>query len=208
MSAQARSALAAFSNALEKALAWSLLAVGLYLVAFVDMTGTGSLYSSLAGLHESAQTAEESPNALRAIAVSARPRERAAPENRLFVVVDRELKEAEVSASIPAPDSFVGWPGTGLADSPADFKAGKNWKVGLRGRLRNFTVYGQGDQASVVGLATAQRSFALPQAAAIVPARGSAAEIGAMEATARPGLRSRVRGGGGYASSGSVRNAR
>ena len=196
-----RSALIACAEALETAFVWSLLAVGLYLVTFIDVTGAGSLYTSLGGLRENAQAAGENPNALRAIVVPARAREAASMENRVLVVVDHELEEPVVSALIPAPDSFVGWPSMGGADS-------SNWKRGLKGRLRNFTVYGQGDQASVAGFAAPSRSSSLPRATAIIPARGTAAEIGSLETTSRPGLRSRVRGGGGYASAASVRNIR
>ena len=201
MSTQAKSALAECAEALKTAFAWSLLAVGFYLVTFIDVTGAGSLYASLGGLREDAQAAVEKPTALRAISVSARAREAASLENRMFVVVDHEPKEPMVSASIPAPESFVGWPSAGVADS-------SKWKRGLRGRLRNFTVYGQGDQASVGRFAAPSRPASLPPATAIIPARGTAAEIGSMEATSRPGLGTRVRGGGGYASASSVRNVR
>ena len=201
MPTKVKSALIACSDALETAFAWSLLVVGLYLVTFVDVTGAGSLYSSLGGLRENAQAAVAQPNAFRTIAVSARARDAVPSENRVLVVVDRELMEPQVSASIPAPDSFVGWPS-------ADPGAGKNWKRGLRGSLSNFTVYGQGDQASVVGFAApSRRSASLPSATAIIPARGTAAEIGSMEATSRPGLRARGRSGG-YVSAASVRNVR
>ena len=99
-------------------------------------------------------------------------------------------------------------PSAAFTDTPADPKSGKTWKRGIKGGLRNFTVYGNGEQttsaAMTVGAAAAQGSSG--PAPTVSGAEGSAAHA-ETAAVARPGMGSRL-SRGALSASDTSRNVR
>lgn len=211
MAPKVRSVVSALSEALENAAGWALLAVGVYAALFVDMTGAGSLWSSLRGLSGHAAVVEDAPRAVQKVTVPARDIERADPNQERFLVIE-EPKDpnAVVTAQVPAPDAYQRRAEAAYTDSPADPQAGKTWKKSLKGELRSFTVYGQGESRSSasasVGSSTSRQAPAAAQTSSIAAAGGSAARLGAASGS-RPGIGSRLSGASGAASD-SVRNVR
>lgn len=101
MAEKAKSFLSAASFILETAAGWALLAVGLYSILFVDITGGGSLWNSLRGIkgHGVAPV----PASYQVIKVDPRAQESGADRDRMLAVAD-EVAAEPVKASVPAPD--------------------------------------------------------------------------------------------------------
>lgn len=178
--------LSALCDALETACGWAVIAAGFSALLFIDVTGGGSLWSALVGLNAHAQAPVESPCAHCTIPVVEQVSAGQFQEDRLLVVSDADSTRPETVVSDSPADPTV-------SDSPADPKAGESWTRSLQGRLRNFTIYGEGEQTTSA-VAQTQSSVAHPAAAApavIVAAPGSAAHAGS--AAARPGVGSRIR---------------
>ena len=155
------------SRVVETAFGWGLLAAGFYVVLFIDVTGDGSLCSSLRGLYDYVQVQDELPNAVRTIKVTARHRREIPADERMLIVTDAVDNEDMVAASIPAPDASYAWPAPDFLDSAADPETGKQWKKGIQGQLRRFTVYGRGEETASA-LAQVQ-ALSAPRAAAPRP---------------------------------------
>jgi hypothetical protein len=73
MSARVKSILSTASDALEAAAGYSLIAMGLFGVVFMDVSGSGSLLSALGHLSSTIQEERAFPGATRVIEVPARP---------------------------------------------------------------------------------------------------------------------------------------
>jgi hypothetical protein len=206
MTAKAKSVLSVAGEALETAAGYALIAVALYAALFVDFTGGGSLWKTMGYLHETAQEGLESPNATRVVKVATQAPEEKAHEDRILAVFDTGPKEQIAAAVYQAPDATNQRPSAALTDTPADPKAGKSWKRGLTGELRNFTVYGAGQQTTSASLpqasAASQAGSASAKGAGAAPQHASEAAV-----VARPGLGSRM-SSGGMASSDASRNVR
>jgi len=207
MTAKAKSVLSVAGEALETAAGYALIAVALYAVVFVDITGGGSLWKTMGYVHEGAQEGIESPNATRVIKVATQVGETKAHEDRILAVFDQGPSEQVAQVVYQAPDATDHRPSAALTDTPADPEAGKDWKVGLKGELRSFTVYGAGQETTSASGSTAAATkpagSARPSAAsAPVAARTSDAAV-----AARPGLGSRM-SSGSMASSDATRNVR
>ncbi len=203
MSAKVKSMLSVVSQAVETAAGYALLAVGIYATIFIDMTGNGSLWNAMRHLQSTAQEGTESPNATRVIKVPAQVFAGKAHEDRLLAVFDGAPPDS-VAAVYQAPENVGVRPEAAFTDTPADPQSGKTWNVGLKGTLRNFTVYGDGDQTSAASSAAAPKAAAPAQAVATVS--GSAAHA-ATESASRPGMGSRL-SRGALAASETNRNVR
>lgn len=205
MTAKVKSVLTVVSEAVETAAGYALVAVGIYAALFVDMTGGGSLWNTLRHYQATSQEGIESPNATRVIKVPTQVVAEKVHEDRMLAVFDDAPPATEVAAVYEAPESAASRPSAAFTDTPADPKSGKTWKRGIKGELRNFTVYGRGDQtttaAMTLGPAARDDSPAVAAAAA-----GSAARANT-EAAARPGVGSRL-SRGALAASETSRNVR
>lgn len=190
MTAKVKSVLSIAGEALETAAGYALVAVGIYAVLFVDITGGGSLWSSLRHVQSAAQEGVESPNATRIVKVPVRPVEEKVHEDRMLAVFDEPVSNEAIAAAYPAADSSSRRPSAAFTDTPADPGTGKTWKKSLKGDLRKFTVYGRGDETS--SAASSSRSApAAEDYRPIVTADGSAARA-ETAAAARPGMGSRL----------------
>ena len=196
------------SEALETAAGYALVAVAIYSVIFVDMTGNGSLWKTMHHFQDTVQEGIQSPNATRVIKVPTQPLVEKAHEDRMMAVFDDAPPSGMVVAVYEGPESSAHRPSAAFTDTPADPSSGKTWKRGLKGVLRNFTVYGSGEQtssaSSPAGVKTA-RATAAP-APVTVAADGSAARV-ETAAASRPGVGSRL-SHGALAASETSRNAR
>lgn len=200
MVTQVRSVLSALSDALETACGWALIAAGFSALLFIDVTGGGSLWSALGGLNAHAQAPPESPAAHDTIPTVEKASAVQFQEDRLLVVPDADSTRSQTDVSDLPTDPTV-------SDLPADPKASESWMRSLQGRLRSFTIYGEGEQTTSAVAQT--QGVARPAAAApaaIVAAPGSAAQAGSAAAV-RPGVSSRIRRAVA-AQSDSVRNIR
>jgi hypothetical protein len=196
MTAKVKSVLTVASEAVETAAGYALVAVGLYAVLFVDMTGGGSLWKNLHHIHEVSQEGLESPNATRVVKVATLPTVEKVHEDRMMAVFDEPAPTGTVAAVYQAPDATGQRPSAALTDTPADPSSGKTWKRGLKGELRTFTVYGNGQQttSASASVGTSVRAAAV-SAPAVASAEGSPARSDTATA-ARPGMGSRLSRGG------------
>jgi hypothetical protein len=205
MTAKEKSVLSFAGEAIETAAGYALIAVALYAALFVDFTGGGSLWKTMGYLHEGAQEGLESPNATRVIKVATQAPEEKSHEDRILAVFDTGPKEQVAAAVYQAPDATNQRPSAALTDTPADPKAGKSWKRGLTGELRNFTVYGAGQQTTS---ASQPQTSAVGQTGSVSVKAASAPQRSADAAVvARPGLGARM-SSGAMASSDVSRNIR
>jgi hypothetical protein len=207
MTAKAKSVLSVAGEALETAAGYALIAVALYAVLFVDITGGGSLWKTMGYLHEGAQEGIESPNATRVVKVATQVNEQKAHEDRILAVFDQGPKDHIAAAVYQAPDATNQRPSAALTDTPADPQAGKSWKRGLKGELRTFTVYGNGQETTSASLSGASSRPQAQGSSAGAPAARAAAPQPAETVAARPGLGSRL-SGGALAASDATRNIR
>ncbi|MDO8756843.1 MAG: hypothetical protein Q7J64_02430 [Elusimicrobiota bacterium] len=205
MAAKVKSLLTVVTEVVETAAGYAFLAVAIYSTIFVDITGNGSLWNSLRHLKDGVSETAAAPNATRVIKVPTQVAKGQAHEDRILAVFDEAPPENAV-AVYQARESAGARPEAAFTDTPADPDAGDNWKVGLKGELRKFTVYGKGDQTSSAAAAAAAAPAPAEPALAVVPASGSAARAAA-ESTARPGMGSRL-SRGALAASETSRNVR
>ena len=128
----------------------------------------------------------------------------------LLAVFDDAPPSGTVAAVYEGPESSTRRPSAAFTDTPADPGAGKTWKRSLKGVLRNFTVYGNGEQttsATMTAGVSAGRAAPAPVATpAATGAEGSAARADTV-ASARPGVGSRL-SHGALAASETSRNVR
>lgn len=206
MTAKVKSVLSVASDALETAAGYALLAVGIYAAVFVDLTGGGSLWSSLRHVKDSAQEGIVSPNATRVVKVAAQYSEEKVHEDRMMAIFDPAPSETIVAAVYPAPDASEQRPAAALTDTPAEPTSGKVWKKGLQGELQRFTVYGKGEQTSSASAAAAPPAANYEAARAVVAVAGSAAGANT-QAASRPGMGSRM-SRGALSASDTSRNVR
>ncbi len=191
MTAKVKSVLTVASEALETAAGYALVAVGLYAVLFVDMTGGGSLWNNLRHAKETAQEGLESPNATRVIKVPTQVSVERPHEDRMLAVFDNTPPATEVAAVYPTQEAVPSRPSSALTDTPADPTSGKTWKRSLKGEMRSFTVYGKGDETTSASMSSGGGSVhsAVAAAPAVAAAEGSAAVAGSAASTgARPGM--------------------
>ena len=206
MTAKVKSVLTVVSEAFETAAGYALVAVGIYAALFVDMTGGGSLWNTLRHFQATSQEGIESPNATRVIKVPTQAVAEKVHEDRMLAVFDDAPPATEVAAVYEAPESAASRPSAAFTDTPADPKSGKTWKRGIKGELRNFTVYGKGDQTSTAAMTLGPAAHDDSPAVAAAATTGSAARANT-EAAARPGVGSRL-SRGSLAASETSRNIR
>lgn len=206
MTAKVKSVLTVVSEAVETAAGYALVAVGIYAALFVDMTGGGSLWNTLRHFQQTSQEGIESPNATRVIKVPTQVVAEKVHEDRMLAVFDDAPPATEVAAVYEAPESAASRPSAAFTDTPADPKSGKTWKKGIKGELRNFTVYGKGDQTTTAAMALGPAARDDSPAVAAAATAGSAARSNT-EAAARPGVGSRL-SRGALAASETSRNVR
>lgn len=206
MTAKVKSVLTVVSEAVETAAGYALVAVGIYAALFVDMTGGGSLWNTLRHFQETSREGIESPNATRVIKVPTQVVEQKVHEDRMLAVFDDAPPATEVAAVYEAPESASSRPSAAFTDTPADPKSGKTWKKGIKGELRNFTVYGKGDQTTTAAMTLGPSVRDDSPSVAAAAATGSAARANT-EAAARPGVGSRL-SRGALAASETSRNVR
>jgi len=191
MTAKVKSVLTVVSEAVETAAGYALVAVGIYAALFVDMTGGGSLWNTLRHFQATSQEGIESPNATRVIKVPTQAVAEKVHEDRMLAVFDDAPPPTEVAAVYEAPESAASRPSAAFTDTPADPKSGKTWKKGIKGELRNFTVYGKGDQTTTAAMTLGTAAHDDSPAVAAAASAGSAARANT-EAAARPGVGSRL----------------
>jgi len=206
MTAKVKSVLTVVSEAVETAAGYALVAVGIYAALFVDMTGGGSLWNTLRHFQQTSQEGIESPNATRVIKVPTQVVAEKVHEDRMLAVFDDAPPATEVAAVYEAPESAASRPSAAFTDTPADPKSGKTWKKGIKGELRNFTVYGKGDQTTTAAMTLGSAARDDSPAVAAAATAGSAARSNT-EAAARPGVGSRL-SRGALAASETSRNVR
>ncbi len=203
MTAKVKSVLVVVSEAVETAAGYALVAVGLYAVIFVDMTGGGSLWNNLRNVKDEGR---ESPTATRVIKVPTQVREEKAHEDRILAVFDDPTPKTEVAAVHRAPDAVEQRSSVELTDSPAEPGAAQSWKRSIKGEMRSFTVYGRGEQTTSAS-ATASKYVAAESAATLAAPGAPAAASASAPAASRPGMGSRLTRGG-VSSSDATRNVR
>lgn len=204
MTAKVKSVLTVASEALETAAGYALVAVGLYSAIFVDITGSGSLWRNLRNMEAEGH---DVPSATRVIKVPTQAQEDKHYEDRMLAVFDNRPAVGEVAAVVRAPDAVEQRSAADMTDSPADEQAAaKPWKKSLKGELRSFTVYGQGEQTTSASASAAPAS--VQENVRIVAVSGApAAAAASAPAAARPGMGSRL-SHGALSDSGSSRNIR
>lgn len=208
MTAKVKSALTVLSEALETAAGYALVAVGIYAAIFIDMTGSGSLWKTMRHVQATAHEGVESPNGTQIVKVPTQPVVEKVHEDRILAVFDEAPADGVVSAVYQAPGSRSQRPSAAFTDTPADPNSGKTWKRGIKGELRNFTVYGNGDAktsaTSAVGATASRAAVAVTPPVATVEGSPARAETAA---AVRPGMSSRL-SHGALAASDSSRNVR
>jgi len=170
-----------FSDAVETACGWALLALVLYALFFVDLTGQGSAWVALRGVAHEVVPVER---------VSLLQREDSIGRDRMLIASGGQEEAAPAAAQVR--------PAAALTDAPAERAATGDWKAHLTGKLRSFSVYGRGEQTSSASVSaapaySASRESASP-AGAVAPTAsvpGSAYRAG-VAAPARPGISTRV----------------
>ncbi len=210
MTAKVKSVLTLVSESMEAAAGYALVAVGIYAVVFVDLTGGGSLWKTMHHLQEVSQDGLESPNATRVIQVPTRVAGEAPNENRMLAVLDNEPPAGVYTAVYAAPDATGLRPSAAFTDTPADPKSGKTWKRGLKGELRSFTVYGKGDQTTSAAMSNGGGRTPAPAAIVSAPVVAATEDSPARAETAagaRPGMGAHM-SRGALAASDTTRNLR
>jgi hypothetical protein len=213
MAPKVKEAMGWMSEAFETACGWALVAVSVYCLLFLNLTGNGRLFDALRGAVQENLGLPVTPKtvAVQTRVVPVRPpdMEKKAQDRMLMI---SEAPEKEIS--VPVLAAVQPRDADQITDSPSDSASGKDWRVHLTTQLRKFTVYGKGDErssASAGGAAApaARSSGASPATRASAPAvvvaagptppvAGSAYTAGA-SAEARPGIGdhvSRVSDGG------------
>jgi hypothetical protein len=198
MAPKVKAAVGVISDALETAISWAFVAVALYALLFVNMTGNGTLWDSIRGVVKDAPSVTPSNVAVQTRVVPDRPLDATEKMERVQdrmlmmpTVPDKEFSVPVVAQNQPlrAADQ--------ITDAPADAKAGKDWRKHLNGSLRTFTVYGQGDEhssasASAGSVSAPSAPAATVAAAAPTPATAASAYRAGFTAQARPGISDHV----------------
>lgn len=205
MTAKVKSVLSVAGDALETAAGYALIAVGIYAALFIDMTGGGSLWTTLRHAQAASEEGLQTPNATRVVKVPTQPVEAKVHEDRILAVFDEPQSDETVAAVYPAAGDSAQRPSAAFTDTPADPGTGKTWKKSLKGELRTFTVYGRGEQTSSAS-SSAGGLEAADYERPVVASEGSAARAAA-PAGARPGIGSRM-SRGALSASDSSRNVR
>ncbi len=206
MTAKVKSALVVASEMVETAAGYALVAVGIYAALFVDITGGGSLWKMMRHMQASSTEGLESPNATRVVKVPTQASEEKVHEDRILAVFDAAPPEGTVAAVYQASDATGQRPEAAFTDTPADPRSGKSWKRGIKGELRQFTVYGKGDQTTSASLAGGVATTHAAPVAAPAATEGSPAHA-ETAAESRPGMSSRM-SRGALSASDSSRNVR
>lgn len=199
MAPKVKEAMGVMSDALETACGWAFVAVALYALLFVNMTGNGTLWDSMRGVFMDASVAAPKAAAVQVRVVPVRPVDAmAVAQNRMLMVPGEPEKEFAVP--VVASQQAAVRPADQITDAPTDGKTG-DWHKHLNGSLRTFTVYGEGEQhssASAGGAASAASgstgaSSARPAAAIpATPAVAASAYHAGISAEARPGVTDHV----------------
>ena len=195
MAPRVKIAMGVMSEVLEMACGWAFVAVALYAMLFLNLTGNGTLWDSLRGIVGDAGPAPLLTNArVQTRVVPVRPIDdveaKTKAQNRMLLIPNEPEQEFKVPV--------LAQPGRGadqITDAPADASAGKDWQRHLNGSLRTFTVYGNGEQGSSAS-ASAGSAKGTQSARAAAPAGSPATEVSAyhagITAEARPGVSDHV----------------
>lgn len=185
------------SEALETACGWALYVAIAYAIFFVDFTGRGHLWSNVSSMWREGRPAPAVAQHEGVRVIKLGP----AAEKRDDSVGLASLDYKYISDAPQQDKALVAVnerPVAALTDVPADPEASgkKDWKIGLKGELRNFKVYGDGEQTSSAssGGASSPRAAAAEQklvADAATPQ--SAYNAGTNSPTARPAIGGRAR---------------
>lgn len=186
------------SEALETACGWALYVAIAYSIFFVDFTGRGHLWSNVSSMWREGRPAPAVTRHEGVRVIKLGP----APEKRDDGVGLASLDYKYISDAPQQDKALVAVnerPAAALTDVPADpeASAGKDWKRGLKGELRSFKVYGNGEQSTSASAGGATYS---PKAAAAEPTLAanaatpqSAYSAGTNSPTARPAISGRAR---------------
>jgi hypothetical protein len=184
------------SEALETACGWALYLAIAYAILFVDFTGRGHLWSNVASMWKEGQaaTAVAQHDGVRVIKLGPAPEKRDDGVGMSFEYDYTKKNEEQDKAVVAVNERQV----TEMTDSPADPEAkSKDWKRSLKGELRTFTVYGNGEQTSSASSAGQAAYKAPAQGQALVADAAvpqSAYVAGADAPTTRPAIGGRARG--------------
>jgi hypothetical protein len=193
MAPKVKEAFAVMSDAVETACGWAFVAVALYALLFVNMTGNGTLWESIRGVLRDESAAAPKVAAVQTRVVPVRPVDAATIEqNRMLLIPNEPVKEFAVTVAAPDQPARAA---DQITDAPSDAKAGKDWRKHLAGSLRTFTVYGEGEQrssASASASGGASRAPSAVHAVAATPAATASAYRAGIAAQARPGVSDHV----------------
>jgi hypothetical protein len=184
------------SEALETACGWALYLAIAYAILFVDVTGRGNLWSNVASMWKEGTpppAAIKHDGPVRLVKLGAEPENRDDGTGYARFHYDY-LSDKAGSETVMVP---VEEKPAEMTDAPADASpaAKQDWRRGINGKLRTFTVYGDGEQstsASAGGAAPARAQQQQAQAYAAA-APDSAYRAGAGTAS-RPAIGTRARG--------------
>jgi hypothetical protein len=196
MAPKVKEAMGVMSDALETACGWAFVAVALYALLFVNMTGNGTLWDSMRGVFMDASIAPPKDAAVQVRTVPVRPVDSmTVAQNRMLMVPGEPEKEFTVPVLAADQPRAAGQ----ITDAPSDGKTGKDWRKHLDGSLRKFTVYGAGEQHSSAstsaGAAQGSSGASSGHAVAIqaaTPAVAASAYHAGITAEARPGVTDHV----------------
>lgn len=182
-----REAVSWTSDAVETACGWALYVAVVYAVLFVDMGGRGNLWSHLRAMWRESQPAVAEHEGVRVIKLAPEIAPREDSFNYNYLSAEKDDGKARVAVNAVKPRME-------LTDVPADPGAKKDWKRGLQGELRRFTVYGHGSETTSASASVAARPAASPAGApaAVAAAPGSAYSQG-LDAPSRPAIATRAR---------------
>ena len=198
MAPRVKEAVGVMSDVVETACGWAIVAVALYAMLFLNLTGNGTLWDSLRGVVKDAGAAGSIPANARVVTrvVPVRPVEevdlKVKAQNRMLLIpneLEHEFKVPVLAGQEPARASGQ------ITDAPADASAGKVWQKHLDGSLRTFTVYGNGEQRGSASTAAGSAPGAAVPHAAAAPAATAASAYHAgvaAAAAARPGISDHV----------------
>lgn len=186
MNTKVRDAMDGVTQLIETAAGWACVALALYVLAFVDLTGNGRLVDALRGaLEERPAQSWRGPMAVKTVVVPVNTvNQERREQNRMLLIPDAD--EPEVAVAVRAEAAQPAFPAAAAAAASAPA-----WKRSLAGGLRKLRIYGKGEERS--------SASAYVQA----PAR---AEEGAAAAGAE--ARSAARSGGASARAGYVNYGR
>lgn len=192
MAPKVKEAMGWASEAIETAAGWAIVAVALYGLLFVDMTGNGRLWDAMRGVAKDSFAAQPAPRgdvAVEVRRVPVRPPDLAVKAQNHMLLVP-EVPDHEIDVPVVASNQSPA-PADRMTDAPADAHAGKDWRVHIKGQMRTFTVYGRGEERSSASASVTDAPAAAADSAPTPSVAASAYRAGA-GAIARPGIASRV----------------